>query len=146
MTEVIIERLNSKKEELEERLGSLYHGGSNRRETLEYKIKKIEELIETYQLPYSNDLNLPEVKETLDQQIGFEEQKRIILENLETEEIERFREQHNIPPKPPLILCFAGPPGIGKTSFAKILAQALKRGIFFYKFGWIVRHFYSDWN
>ena len=130
MTEAIIERLNSKKEELEERLGSLYHGGSNRRETLEYKIKKIEELIETYQFPYSNDLNLPEVKETLDQQIGFEEQKRIILENLETEEIERFREQHNIPPKPPLILCFAGPPRIGKTSFAKILAQALKREFF----------------
>ena len=38
-----IERLNAKKTELEERLSNLYHGGSNRRETLEYKIKKIEE-------------------------------------------------------------------------------------------------------
>jgi ATP-dependent Lon protease len=130
MAEEIIARLNSKKEELEERLSSLYHGGSNRREALEYKIKKIEELIEVYQLPPSNNLDLSESKETLNQQIGFEEQKRIILENLETEEMERFREQHDIPPKPSLILCFAGPPGIGKTSFAKILAQALKREFF----------------
>ena len=84
MTNTVIERLNSKKEELEERLGSLYHGGSNRRETLEYKIKKIEELVEIYQLSLSSNLNLPEVKEILDQQIGFEEPKRIILENLET--------------------------------------------------------------
>jgi len=67
MTNTVIERLNSKKEELEERLGSLYHGGSNRRETLEYKIKKIEELIEIYQLSPSNNLNLLEVKEILDQ-------------------------------------------------------------------------------
>ena len=127
---IIIDQLNSKKEELEERLGSLYHGGSNRRETLEYKIKKIEELIEIYQLSPSNNLNLLEVKEILDQQIGFEEQKRIILESLETTETERFREQYNILPKPPLILCLAGPSGIGKTSFAKILAQALKREFF----------------
>jgi len=126
----IIDRLNSKKEELEERLGSLYHGGSNRRETLEYKIKKIEELIEIYQLSFSSNLDLPEVEEVLNQQIGFEEQKRIILENLETEEVENFREQHDISPKPPLVLCLVGPPGIGKTSFAKILAQALKRKFF----------------
>ena len=115
---------------MEERLAGQYHGGSQRREALQYKIKKIEELIEVYQLSSPSNLNLSEVKEILDQQIGFEEQKRIILENLETEEIARFREQHNIPPKPPLILCFVGPPGIGKTSFAKILAQALKREFF----------------
>jgi ATP-dependent Lon protease len=124
------ERLNSKKEELEERLAGQYHGGSQRREALQYKIKKIEELIEIYQLPPPSSLNLSEAEEVLDQQIGFEEQKRVILESLETEEIERFREQHNIPPKPPLILCFSGPPGIGKTSFAKVLAQALKREFF----------------
>jgi ATP-dependent Lon protease len=126
----IIDRLNSKKEELEERLAGQYHGGSQRREALQYKIKKIEELIEVYQLSLSNNLNLSEAEEILDQQIGFEEQKRIILENLETEEIARFREQHDIPSNPPLILCFAGPPGVGKTSFAKILAQALKREFF----------------
>src|SRR3954469_20340878 len=105
MTDVI-NRLNSKKEELEERLAGQYHGGSQRREALQYKIKNIEELIEIYQLSSSNNLNLTETKEILDQQIGFEEQKRIILENLETEEVEQLREQHNIPPKPPLILCF----------------------------------------
>jgi len=46
----VIERLISKKEELEERLSNLWQGGgSQRKETLEYRIKKIDELISAYQ-------------------------------------------------------------------------------------------------
>jgi hypothetical protein len=58
----VIERLISKKEELEERLNNLYHGGSQRRETLEYRIKKIDELINAYQIASSPTFNLSEAK------------------------------------------------------------------------------------
>jgi len=122
----VIERLFSKKEELEERLSNLWQGGgSQRRETLEYRIKKIDNLIDSYESIVS-PVNLSEAKEILDQQVGFEEQKRKILEILETEE---FRQTKNIQ-KSPFILCFVGPTGIGKTTFSQILAQALKKKLF----------------
>lgn len=85
----IIERLNSKREELEERLSNLYHGGSQRRETLQYRIKKIDDLIDAYQVA-SFPIDLSEADEILNQQVGFEEQKRKILESLE---IAEFRER-----------------------------------------------------
>jgi ATP-dependent Lon protease len=125
MTGEVIGRLNSKKIELEERLNNLYHGGSQRRETLEYKIKKIEELIAAYQ-SIPSPANLAEAKEFLNQHVGLEEQKKRILESLE---IERFCELHNIQ-KNSSILCFVGPPGVGKTTFVSLLSQALKKEFF----------------
>jgi ATP-dependent Lon protease len=122
----VIERLISKKEELEERLSSLYHGGSQRRETLEYRVKKIDELIDTYKKTSTPDFSLSEAEEILDQQVGFTEQKRKILEVLETEE---FRKLKNIQ-KSPSILCFVGPTGTGKTTFSHLLSQALKKKFF----------------
>src|SRR5918912_245734 len=106
----VIERLISKKEELEERLGNLYHGGSQRRETLEYRIKKIDELISTYQtIPTPTTFDFSEAEGILSQWVGFTEQKRKILETLETEE---FRKLKNIQ-RSPSILCFVGPTGTG---------------------------------
>jgi ATP-dependent Lon protease len=121
----IIEKLNSKREELEERLNNLYHGGSQRRETLQYKIKKINDLIAAYQAT-SPPINLSEANKILDQQVGFEEQKREILESLE---ITKFREKKGIQ-QTPLILCLIGPTGSGKSTFAQILAQSLKKKFF----------------
>ena len=118
----IIKRLNSKREELEERLSNLYHGGSQRRETLQYRIKRIDDLIDAYESKPSS-VNLSEAKEILNQQVGFEEQKKKVLEFLE---IAEFRELRNIQ-KFPLILCLIGPTGIGKTTFAQILSQALNK-------------------
>lgn len=113
----VVEKLINKKNELEERLSNLYQGGgSQRRETLEYKISKIEELISAYQTN-SPSLDLTEVESILNQQIGFSEQKRKILNNLKIK-------------KNPSIILLVGPPGVGKTSFAKILAQALKKEFF----------------
>src|SRR5688572_26256950 len=86
MTEAVIERLNSKKLELEERLdGQNQQWGSQRREALQYKIKKIEELIVSYRaapLPIS----AAEAEIILAQQVGFEEQKKKILTRLEIDE------------------------------------------------------------
>lgn len=123
----VIERLISKKEELEERLSNLWQGGgSQRKETLEYRIKKIDELISAYQIVSSPTFNLSEAEKILNQQVGFTEQKRRMLEILETEE---FRKLKNIQ-KTPSILCFVGPTGTGKTTFSQILAQVLKKKFF----------------
>jgi ATP-dependent Clp protease ATP-binding subunit ClpA len=115
----IIERLISKKEELEERLNNLYHGGSQRRETLEYRIKKIDELINAYQIASSPTFNLSEAEKILNQQVGFTEQKRKILEILETEEFRKLTLKNT--QRSPSILCFVGPTGTGKTTFSQIL-------------------------
>src|SRR3954462_15847524 len=118
----VINRLNAKMAELEKRLQNLYHGGSNRRETLEYKIEKIEELIAAYQST-SPPTNLSEAEAALSQQVGFEEQKKRILDSLK---IADYCEQKNVKREPP-ILCVIGPPGVGKTTFGQILAQVLKK-------------------
>jgi len=88
----VIDKLISKREELEERLNNLWQGGgSQRKETLEYRIKKIDELISVYQtIPVPANFDLSEAEKILDQQVGFAEQKRKILETLETEEFRRL--------------------------------------------------------
>jgi ATP-dependent Lon protease len=126
----VIDRLNAKKSELEERLNNLYHGGSQRRETLEYKIKKIKELITAYNS--SSPLpNLSEAEETLNQQVGFTEEKNKILNSLKVED---YCKKNNVQ-RNPLILCLVGPPGVGKTTFARNLAQALKKEFFLVALG-----------
>lgn len=123
----VIERLISKKEELEERLSNLWQGGgSQRKETLEYRIKKIDELISAYQTTSTPIFNLSEAEKILNQQVGFVEQKNKLLEILETEE---FRKLKSIQ-KTPSVLCFVGPTGTGKTTFSQILAQVLKKKFF----------------
>lgn len=124
----VIDRLISKREELEERLNNLWQGGgSQRKETLEYRIKKIDELISVYQtIPVPANFDLSEAEKILDQQVGFAEQKRKILEILETEEFRKLKNiQRNLS-----ILCFVGPTGTGKTTFSQLLAQVLKKKFF----------------
>jgi len=69
---------------------------------------------------------LAEAEKILEQQVGFTEQKRKILEILETEE---FRKLKNIQ-KSSSVLCFVGPTGTGKTTFSQILARVLKKKFF----------------
>jgi ATP-dependent Lon protease len=131
----VIERLKEKKDELNKRLSGQYQGGSQRRESIQYRIKKIEELILVYQST-PDLINLKEAEETLNQQIGFAEWKKEILENLE---IEQFCKQHNVR-REPKILCLAGPPGTGKTTFAYLLAQVLKKKLFSISLGGLVEN------
>ncbi|CAG8550752.1 6111_t:CDS:2 [Gigaspora margarita] len=121
----VIDRLSAKRIELEIRLNNSYQGGSQRRETLLYKIKKIEELIDAYQA-ISSPIDFSEAEKLLNQQVGFTELKEKILNSLK---IKDYCEQRNIK-KDPLILCLVGPPGVGKTTLAALLAQALKKEFF----------------
>lgn len=116
----VIDRLNTKRTELNEREAGLWQGGGGRdRELLQYKIKKIDELITAYENT-STSLSPQEAEIILNQHIGFEKQKERFLNNLKTE---KFCAENHIQKKP-LILYLTGPAGVGKTSFAQILAQA----------------------
>ncbi|CAG8447598.1 11319_t:CDS:2 [Racocetra fulgida] len=121
----VIDRLSAKRIELEVRLSNSYQNGSQRGETLKYKIKKIEELIDAYQST-PPPINFSEAEEILNQQVGFSELKEKILNSLK---IRGYCEQRNIK-KAPLILFLIGPSGVGKTTLATLLARVLKKKFF----------------
>jgi hypothetical protein len=81
----VTERLENKKTELEKRLERQYQGGSQGKEILQYKIERLEELIAAYGSTAS-PISLTNAKQILDQQVGFEEQKKELLESWEITE------------------------------------------------------------
>lgn len=75
-----------------------------------------------WQVATVDDLDIPHVKQVLDEDhFGLEKVKDRILEFLS---VRRFKPEGDV--RQP-ILCFAGPPGVGKTSLAKSIARALGR-------------------
>src|SRR6185369_14936413 len=128
----VIERLEQKINELNESLALNSGGswGSQRKEFLSKQIKNCEELIKTYR-NISTPLTLQEAQEKLSQQVGFEEQKSFVLGEIN---VRSFLESRSIEQNFP-IFCFVGPPGVGKTTFAQILAEALGKPFFLLALG-----------
>ena len=120
----VIERLSAKKNEFQNQHDALAYS-SVPKSILKKKIEILDELIAAYRST-SSPASLSEAEKILNQQVGFEEQKREILESLE---ITKFREKKGIQ-QTPLILCLIGPTGSGKSTFAQILAQSLKKKFF----------------
>ncbi|MEZ4435594.1 MAG: endopeptidase La [bacterium] len=68
-------------------------------------------------------IDLPKVRDTLDEgHFGLEKVKERILEFLA---VRKLNPEHKGP-----ILCFIGPPGVGKTSLGKAIAEAIGREFF----------------
>ena len=125
----VIERLNAKKAEFKSQHDALTYS-SVPKSILKKKIEILDELIAAYQST-SSPTNLSEAEEVLNKQVGFEEQKKKILNSLK---IEGYCERNNVQ-RDPLVLFLVGPPGVGKTTFAQILAQALKKNFFMVALG-----------
>lgn len=90
------------------------------------------------ELPWSkfsaNDIDIAEAEKILDEDhFGLKKIKERILEYLAVMKLRKKQaesEKNNKKNKdinPPTILCFVGPPGVGKTSLGKSIAKSLKR-------------------
>jgi ATP-dependent Lon protease len=91
------------------------------------------------ELPWSSttesDVNLAGAEKILDEDhYGLKKIKERILEYLAVIKLRKSKELLNKSPKkssdrehPPTILCFVGPPGVGKTSLGKSIARSLGR-------------------
>ncbi|CAI2194421.1 4306_t:CDS:2, partial [Funneliformis geosporum] len=97
---------------------------------LNKKIEILDELIAAYHST-SSPASLSETEKILNQQVGFEEQKQKVLNSLK---IKSYCEQNDFR-RSPLVLFLVGSPGVGKTTFAQILAQALKKEFFMVALG-----------
>lgn len=133
---IIIVRLNAKKEELENTYNSLTHSSISKT-ILQDKIKVLNELINAY-ISTSPLPSLTDSQSILSQQVGFEEQKKAILGSLE---IAEFCEKKGVK-RNPLILCLVGPTGVGKTTFAQIIARALGKKFFSVALGGLSETFF----
>src|ERR1043166_478601 len=125
----VINRLNAKKNEFQSQYDALAYS-SVPKSTLKKKIEIINDLIAAYQST-SSPFSLSEAEGILNQQVGFKEQKEKVLNSLK---IKSYCERNNVQ-RDPLVLFLVGPPGVGKTTFAKLLAQALKKEIFMVALG-----------
>jgi len=86
------------------------------------------------ELPWSkaspNDINIKQAEKILNEDhYGLKKVKERILEYLAVMELRKNKEQKNVKKenKSPTIICFVGPPGVGKTSLGKSIARSLGR-------------------
>ncbi len=83
------------------------------------------------ELPWSvespNNIDIKEAEKVLDNEhYGLKKVKERILEYLAVLEL-RKQKKESVKNKQPTILCFVGPPGVGKTSLGRSIAHALGR-------------------
>jgi len=75
-----------------------------------------------------NDVSIKKAEKILaDRHYGMEKAKERILEFLAVMKIKGKRDKGKKSESQPTILCFIGPPGVGKTSIGKSIAEALNR-------------------
>jgi len=84
------------------------------------------------ELPWSNSaagkIDIKKAEKILnDDHYGLKKIKERILEYLAVIELTKLKNKPNKKERQPTILCFVGPPGVGKTSLGKSIARALDR-------------------
>ncbi len=81
-----------------------------------------------WSLASSNNINIKDAEKILnDDHFGLKKVKERILEYLAVMELSRKKSDAEKKHKQPTILCFVGPPGVGKTSLGKSIARSLGR-------------------
>jgi len=121
----VTQKLRDKKREVEDLLNALGHYGSQRKESLIRIKKTLASLIDAYSCK-NQSIDLQEVEKNLDQQYGFEEQKKMIITDLKAKQYAQRKNKKLLPS----IICLVGPAGVGKTSFAQILAKAMNKKLY----------------
>ena len=75
-----------------------------------------------------DNLDLNHAKKILENShFGLEQPKKRVVEYLAVRKLRAERNKDNKSINPSTVLCLVGPPGVGKTSFAKAIAEALGR-------------------
>lgn len=76
----------------------------------------------------SNNINIKDAEKILnDDHYGLKKIKERILEYLAVMELSKQKKTNDKKPRQPTILCFVGPPGVGKTSLGRSIARSLGR-------------------
>lgn len=76
----------------------------------------------------SNNVNIKDAEKILDEDhFGLKKIKERILEYLAVMELSKQKKANDKKPRQPTILCFVGPPGVGKTSLGRSIARSLGR-------------------
>jgi ATP-dependent Lon protease len=84
------------------------------------------------ELPWSvfsaNNIDIKQAEAILDEDhYGLKKIKERVLEYLAVMKLRKHQQTTDKTALPPTILCFVGPPGVGKTSLGRSIARALKR-------------------
>ena len=93
------------------------------------KAALVERVIKGYSQSLTEEISNDKVEETFKNLAGFAKEKEELKRILSTQ---RYYRAHKIknPPKRGKILCFVGPPGVGKTYFAEQYAKTLGKKYF----------------
>ncbi|CAI2165156.1 7716_t:CDS:2 [Funneliformis geosporum] len=123
-------RLNKEKEKLEKSVGTDDYNDSDNAQTRteKQKLKLVKELIKGYSQSFKGVINSDTIREVFDSVYGFEKQKEEVRSILLLQKY--FSAKGIKDPESGKIMCFVGPPGVGKTHFSRELAKALGRKFF----------------
>src|SRR4051812_35498278 len=117
-----LDLLEEEKKELEEKVND---SDRSVRELNKRKLKLVEELIKSYSQSSFEAPSSDEVDQIFNKVYGFDKQKEEVKSLLLLEKGYKAENIEN--PKSGKVLCFVGPPGVGKTFFAEQFAKALGR-------------------
>jgi len=123
-------RLKKEKEELEKLISTDSSSGddNSERATNKKKLELVKRLIKGYSQSFSGEISGDKMKQVFDKLYGFEKQKEEAMSILLLQKY--FSAKGIKDPEAGRFFCFVGPPGTGKTHFAREFAEAIGRKYF----------------